>query len=160
MNATQIKICSNKDCERSLLEINPTYGIVDKNVMFCSRACRATVTGEHVMLHPAPAPVEAQAPVDTPLNKVRTLTGKGAKVPLVKPTAPKASSDAPWRNMEGRIHILRTDQKYTGIRLQVWNLIKEGMKVKELYAKCEKAGLECSGNLRTIIKVYNCVEVK
>lgn len=152
MNATQIKICSNKDCERSLLEINPTYGIVDKNVMFCSRACRSTVTGEHVMVHTPPAPVEAQVPV--------TTTKKGKPEPQKGTKAPKASSDAPWRNMEGRIHILRTDQKYTGIRLQVWNLIKEGMKVKELYAKCEKAGLECSGNLRTIIKVYNCVEVK
>lgn len=139
------EFCANEDCQRSLRTINPTYTIKGKNIAFCSRACRATETKEEVH--------EVRVP---PLGQPETTGNR-----VAEPAKPKVAKPAgPWTNLEGKIHILRKDQKFQGIRGQVWALIKEGMKVKELYDKCAKAGLEGRGNLRVIIVVYKCVEIK
>ena len=47
------KQCCNGKCRRDLRAVNPTWVVGEKS--FCSRVCRATVTGEHV-----PAPVREE----------------------------------------------------------------------------------------------------
>lgn len=133
------------------------YTIKDKpRLAFCSQACRATVSGEEVRERPAraTAPSVSESPAHNfkPGDKVKV---SGLRLPKEK----TAKAPAPWANLEGKMKIVRKDQKFGGARAQVFALIKNGMKVKELYALCDKAGLDGKSNLAKIIGVYNCVEV-
>lgn len=133
------------------------YTIKDKpRLAFCSQACRATMTGEEVRERPARnrAPIVSESPAHN------FKPGDKVKVSGLRPAKEKtAKAPAPWANLEGKMKIVRKDQKFGGARAQVFALIKNGMKVKELYALCDKAGLDGKSNLAKIIGVYNCVEV-
>lgn len=129
------------------------YTIKDKpRLAFCSQACRAKVSGEEVQERPVRRTAEVQPSPQEPIK------GKPERERPAKEPKPQRGL-APWANLEGKMKIVRKDQKFGGARAEVFALIKNGMKVKELYALCDKAGLEGKSNLAKIIGVYHCVEV-
>lgn len=82
--------CGNPACKRDLRQINPCYGLQDnENVKFCSRTCRATVTGERVdVVENRPtAPASDNAPF-APAGK------KARKADAAQPVATEAPAPA------------------------------------------------------------------
>lgn len=170
-------------CGADLKLLNPIYTIKDdkRRRGWCSRRCRSKETGED----PGPdiaqvaKKVVAEVPAGAPVIRNHSLVSSGASTPTRKHAAPpkpvspkptttpkpnniKESVDKPWRNLNGKMYHVKGANvpNMTGLRKQVYQLIKDGMKVSDLYASCEKAGLEGPQNLRTITHVYKIVEVK
>lgn len=169
-------------CGANLKLLNPIYTIRDdkRRRGWCSRRCRSKETRED----PGPdiAQMVKKVATGTPAgplvirnhslvpSTVPATPGKQVAPPKsvpAKPTAPKSNSikesvDKPWRNLNGQMYHVKGAKvpNMTGLRKQVYQLIKNGMKVSDLYAACEKAGLDGPQNLRTITHIYNIVEVK
>lgn len=169
-------------CGANLKLLNPIYTIRDdkRRRGWCSRRCRSKETNEdpgpdvaQMLKKVATEPPSGHAIRNHSLvaSDTPAATGKQAAPPKPassKPTVPpksnniKESVDKPWRNLNGKMYHVKGAKvpNMTGLRKQVYQLIKDGMKVSELYAACEKAGLEGPQNLRTITHIYKIVEVK
>ncbi len=159
----------------------------DDKQAFCTRTCRATVTGETVSIVEKPA-VSKDAPA---INEAQPVTKAGkvkAAKKVVQPIAPRIdaanpaptkpakvaaaakpasgkppgrASSAPWSNLTGKLHLTgKKPPNFNGNRKAVWEMIKEGMTVGKLYEQCTAAGLDGKSNLAKIIGVYGCAEVK
>ncbi len=171
-----------KACGKDLLALSLTYTIKDLPDAFCSRSCRATVTGETVRVVDKPASATSPA-----TNEAVPLTRSGKEKPATlspraaaatakaalnapkgdAPVKPKKegagrATSAPWSNLDGKLHLTDKPAKFqeASIRGQVFKLIVNGMTVRDLYAQCDKAGLDGKGSLAKIIGVFGCAEVR
>lgn len=173
-------------CGGDLKQLNPIYTLKDdkKQRGWCSRRCRSKETGEDPGPNIMAKVKEVEGGIPTNIGKITV----GVSAPVIlnhslvsspnvapvkksattKPAAPpksnniKESVDKPWRNLNGKMYHVKGAKvpNMTGLRKQVYQLIKDGMKVSDLYAACEKAGLDGPQNLRTITHIYKVVEVK
>ncbi len=164
--------CSH--CGKDIRGVSPTYTVKDSKEVYCSRACRSTVTGEDPEAAvPAKAPKKEKADATGPLH-----TGKEAPAPAAKkaaappPPAKKAAAapagDKPARaprtslNLEGKVYKKGTPKFQEGsARMQFWNLIKDGMTLGALMEAATKAGLDGKATLAKInIVAPGAIEVK
>jgi hypothetical protein len=171
-------------CGADLRKINPYFGIKDKpGKGWCSKACRATVTGESVdapaRKDKAEAP-EPAAPATAPKGKEKkagTLpdtprrereapaapakADKAPAAPRKQPAAP--TSGAPKASgLKGTLTVVPGVKKLNpeGNRGKIFGLAKTGMTVAQHEALVTEAGLgaEYLGNMRVLIK-NGCITV-
>ncbi len=151
--------CSH--CGKDIRGVNPTYTVKDSKEVYCSRACRSTVTGEDPEAAvPAKAPEkdkpEAAPKTEAPAKK--TAAKKAAAPAADKPArAPRTSL-----NLEGKVYKKGTPKFQEGsARMQFWNLIKDGMTLGALMEAATKAGLDGKATLAKInIVAPGAIEVK
>ncbi len=158
----ETKFCINKDCGKDLTKVSPIYGMANNlNALFCSRSCRATLTGEDPgkpqtrdTAQPGNVLVEATGkgekkaakPAPGPVAVPSKATGKKAAAPAPAaagkgkaPAAPAPRASKPAAT--GSIKILKPNQVFRGDRGAAWAVLKDGMTVAAYIAACDKAGV-------------------
>ncbi len=157
-----VENCSNAACGKPLGEILYTVKIRPE-LAFCTRTCRATVTGESISEPEQSIRTLESAPKPARKGKGKTLPP--AKEPAKTPTTPKAPRAAkgklPW-DESATLHAIKGSKipKFNGMRGQVAAQFKEGITVKAFLAKCEAENLAGLANLKTIVQGYKIWEAR
>ena len=168
-------------CGRDLRQVNPTYSIKDETgKLWCSQACRATVTGESITVRnrapEALAPVavpevpakgkRAVLPAERPKAEASIHNGKKSFAETAKEMKPVTRGSSPLSNNGAKVYRVKSDftksgKMFGGQRKIVWDLIKDGMTLGALYKEAAEVGIpDAKSVLSKIIAVGACVDVR
>lgn len=159
-DANGARECGNPACAKDIRAVQPVYGIEGDDRRFCTKECRAVITGKPVestpaAVKPAPKGKAKKAAAPTPID-----TGKAKKEPAAAPAEGGGGRGRKAAPVAGTIHILPHTRTFSGVRAQVYAQITEGMTVESFINACTKAQLDGKGNLRVFKEVFKIVEIR